>query len=405
MNKPKNKEHNFSSKLRQSSVIEGLKKYIVWQRNAGTAGDRHAAPNMAPMSINLDLTTACNFACPHCVDSKITNTGEYLDIEDVKQSLDTLKSHGLLSVILLGGGEPTLYKDFGEIVRYIKSKGLQLGIVTNGSKLGRVAKVADFLGKHDWVRLSLDAASQETFDKLHRPKTHMALMDILHNAREIKMRNPDISLGYSFVIMWEGLSFNGNALEPNIHEMSEAVRLASKHHFDYISFKPCLIRLPDSQTESLLDSVDREKEQRIIESVKKNLHEAKNVAGNNIKVLESVNLIAMLNNRVHELKKQPQICHMQVFNTVVAPSGIFHCPAFRGVENAKLSESCGYAGQKKFDETLEHLTHSITAFNAEKECNRIACFYNHVNWWVENFIHSDNRVDDIEEVKDDNFFF
>ncbi|MCD6586888.1 MAG: radical SAM protein [Desulfobacteraceae bacterium] len=404
MNKPKNKEHDFSSKLRQSSVIGGLKKYIAWQRNAETPDNHHSVPNMAPISINLDLTTACNFSCPHCVDSEITNTGESLDIEEIKQSLDTLKSRGLLSVILLGGGEPTLYNEFAEIVRYIKNKGLQLGIVTNGSKLGRVSKIADLLGKNDWVRLSLDAASQETFNKLHRPRTPVALKDILHNAQELKMRNPDISLGYSFVIMWEGLSFNGNALEPNIHEMSEAVRLASKHLFDYISFKPCLIRLPDSKTETLLDSVDQKKEQRIIEAVKKNLQDAKDMAGSNLKVLESVNLIAMMNNQVHELKKQPHICHMQIFNTVVAPSGIFHCPAFRGVENAKLAESNGYAGQKKFDETLQRLTHSITAFNAAKECDRIACFYNHVNWWVENFIHSDSRVEDIEEVKDDNFF-
>ena len=170
MKKLKHKEHDFSSKLRQSSVIESLKKYITWQRNAGTTGAEHALPSLAPISINLDLTSACNFACPHCVDSKIINTGEYLSIEDVKHSLDTLKSRGLLSVILLGGGEPTLHKDFGKIVNYIKSIGLQLGIVTNGSRLGRVAKVAALLEKHDWVRVSLDAASQETFVKLHRPK-------------------------------------------------------------------------------------------------------------------------------------------------------------------------------------------------------------------------------------------
>ena len=145
MNKPKNKEHDFSSKLRQSSVIGGLKKYIAWQRDIGMASDHHAVPNMAPTSINLDLTTACNFSCPHCVDSEITNTGGYLDMEMVKESLETLKSHGLLSVILLGGGEPTLYKTFDEIVRHIKSLGLQLGIVTNGSRLEQVKGVASIL--------------------------------------------------------------------------------------------------------------------------------------------------------------------------------------------------------------------------------------------------------------------
>ena len=404
MKKLKHKEHDFSSKLRQSSVIESLKKYITWQRNAGTTGAGHALPSLAPISINLDLTSACNFACPHCVDSKIINTGEYLDVDDVKRSLDILKSRGLLSVILLGGGEPTLYKNFGEIVGFIKSMGLQLGIVTNGSRLGRIAKIVALLEKNDWVRLSLDAASQETFDKLHRPKTDVTLHDILRSAREVKLRNPNISLGYSFVIMWEGLYLNGHALYPNIHEMPEAVRVARMYRFDYISFKPCLIRLQESQKETLLNSSDREKEKRIIEDIKNNFHNAKGIAENKIKVLESVNLRAMMDNKVHELKKQPKICHMQFFNTVVTPSGIFHCPAFRGVEKAKIAESNGYVGKERFEETLQNLSHSITAFNAEKECNVVGCFYHHVNWWVEKFIHSNKSVDEIEEVEDDNFF-
>ena len=78
-----------------------------------TADADRALPNLGPISINLDLTSACNFACPHCVDSTIINTGESLKLEEIKLSIDILKARGLLSVILLGGGEPTLHKDFG----------------------------------------------------------------------------------------------------------------------------------------------------------------------------------------------------------------------------------------------------------------------------------------------------
>jgi sulfatase maturation enzyme AslB (radical SAM superfamily) len=405
MSQSKNKEHDFSMKLRQSSVIKGLRDYLDWQRKINTPGDSLPVFNMAPVSINLDLTTACNFSCPHCVDSEVINTGGFLEMDMVKESLDTLKSHGLLSVILLGGGEPTLYKTFAEMVRYIKSLGLQLGIVSNGSRLGQVKEVASVLEKHDWLRLSIDAASQDTFDKLHHPRTPVDLMDILQNARDLKNMNPDISLGYSYVIMWDGLEHNGISLAPNLHEMGDAVKLAAQYGFDYISFKPCLIRVPEARKETLLDNVDSEKERSIIEDVAKNIVAAKNAAGDTIKVLESVNLIAMLTHRVHELKKQPRTCHMHVFNTVVAPAGIFHCPAFRGVDAAKISESDGYAGEEKFEETLQSLMDSIISFNAEKECGRIACFYNHVNWWVEDFIRTDKQVADIEEVDDDNFFF
>ena len=41
--------------------------------------DRSKVPDFAPISINLDLTTACNYACDHCVDLDILNTGIRFD--------------------------------------------------------------------------------------------------------------------------------------------------------------------------------------------------------------------------------------------------------------------------------------------------------------------------------------
>ena len=404
MDKLKHKEYDFSSKLRQSSIIERLKEYITWQRNSGSGDDRNALPDFAPVSINLDLTSACNFSCPHCVDLKIINTGQCLEIEDIKRTVGILQSHGLLSIILIGGGEPTLHKDFEKIVGFIKSSGLQLGIVTNGSKLFRIANIVDLLGKEDWLRISIDAECEETFVKSHRPKTDVTLYDILQNARDIKLRNPLITLGYSFVIVWEGIDINGHELCQNVGEMAGAAKLACEYSFDYISFKPCLIRLPDSQRESLLDKSDKRKEERIIEDIKSNLQKAKDATDGKIKILESVNLRAMLENELYELKRQPQRCHMQFFNTVVTPSGVFHCPAFRGVDKAKIAESDGYTEKNKFDETQQTLAHSISTFDAGKECNVIACFYHHVNWWLEEFIHSDKNINGIETAEDDNFF-
>lgn len=404
MDKLKHKEYDFSSKLRQRSIIDRLKAYIAWQRHSGSGDDRKAMPNAAPVSINLDLTSACNFSCPHCVDSTIINTGGYLEMEEIKRTVEILQSHGLLSIILLGGGEPTIHKDFEKIVGFIKGSGLQLGIVTNGSRLSQVANVVDLLEKEDWLRISIDAGSEETFVQSHRPKTDVTLQGILQNARDIKRRNPLMTVGYSFVIVWEGITVNGHELCPNLGEMTGAAKLACEYSFDYISFKPCLIRLEDSQRESLMDQLDRSREKRVIQNIKRNLQQVKGATDGKIKVLESVNLRALLQNELHELKRQPKRCHMQFFNTVVTPSGIFHCPAFRGVDKAKIAERDGYIGENKFDETQQTLAHSILTFDAERECNVVACFYHHVNWWLEELIRSGKNVDGIETVEDDNFF-
>src|SRR4030042_530521 len=122
MEKLKEREHDFSSKLRQHATLQRLKDYIQWQRKRDASVPDRGLPVFSPVSINLDLTSACNFSCPFCVDSKLINAGKSLTSVEVKKTVDTLHSHGLLSVILIGGGGPTLHRDFGEIVRYIKRK-------------------------------------------------------------------------------------------------------------------------------------------------------------------------------------------------------------------------------------------------------------------------------------------
>lgn len=404
MEKLREREHDFSAKLRQKSVIENLRHYIAWQRDLRNSASPSPLPSFGPVSINLDLTSACNFRCPHCVDSGIINTGESLDLDIIRQSIDTLKDKGLLSVILIGGGEPTLHRDFEEIVRFSKERRLQVGIATNGSRLERVEKVAGLLEDGDWLRLSLDTAQEETFRKAHLPASNVTLRKILENAAQIKKANPKISLGYSFVIVWEGIRYNGRELTPNINEISGAVSLAREYSFDYVSFKPCLLRLEGSGKESLFDPPDPERENRVIHDVQAKMNEAEGLQTPNLKILKSVNLQAMLEGTLHELKVQPKVCHSQFFRTVLAPSGVFHCPALRGVPLGRISGNDGYKDAKRFSETHKNLDRSIKTFNADQECSVVVCFYHHVNWWIEHFIQSSEDVSCIMEVEDNNFF-
>jgi hypothetical protein len=95
---------------------------------------------------------------------------------------------------------------------------------------------------------------------------------------------------------------------------------------------------------------------------------------------------------------------MQFFRTVVTPFGIFHCPAFRGVEEARIGESGGYLSERKLEGTLKRTAASILTFDAEEECKDVGCFYNRTNWWLEELIHSKEEVRQIEKIEDDNFF-
>jgi len=358
----------------------------------------------SPISINLDLTSACNFSCPFCVDSKLINTGKSLTLGEIKKTINTLHSHGLLSVILVGGGEPTLHKDFEEIVRYIKSKRLQVGIVTNGSRLEKVEAVVEDLEEKDWIRISIDAAGEEAYHDLHLPKHHVTLAGILEKAKKVKRKNPIVSMGYSFVVVWEGVEIEGKRLHPNIEEMARSVELAREFSFDYVSFKPCLIRLNESQRETLLKDVEKMKEKEIADQIQGHLQEARRLAEGQVKVLESPNLKAVLNQETDQIKRQPKKCHLQFFRTVLTPFGIFHCPAFRGVEEARIGGPEGYLSATKFKESVKKTAYSIMTFDAEQECKDVGCFYNRTNWWLEEVIRSQEDIHTLEKVENDNFF-
>ena len=68
-----------------------MREYAAWRRAVLDARAEGAPepplPAWAPFSINLDLTTACNFACDHCVDWDILNSKVSYDDARLRASL------------------------------------------------------------------------------------------------------------------------------------------------------------------------------------------------------------------------------------------------------------------------------------------------------------------------------
>ena len=119
--------HDFTAKLRQESVLPMISSYIAWQkakREALASGQEPPAlpSKFGPLSINLDLTTACNYRCDHCIDWDILNSKAKYQHQKLLLSLESMIRQGLRSVILIGGGEPTLYPGFGDVVSFLKKQ-------------------------------------------------------------------------------------------------------------------------------------------------------------------------------------------------------------------------------------------------------------------------------------------
>ena len=406
--------HDFSAKLRQPSVIEVLKDYVRWQiqwRDGYAQGQSieeilQSAPNHAPLSINLDVTTACNYRCDHCVDMDILNTGIRYDHEKLKSSLTTLMDRGLRTVIIIGGGEPTAYPGFADIVRHLKARGVKIGVVTNGSRMQKIAEVADVLEKGDWVRLSLDSGNNDTFRAMHKPVSKKVTLDwICAHIPDIKKLNDQFQIGYSFIVVWNDCEANDTKIIDNTDEIYEAAARAQQYEFDYISFKPFLTRAEENNAEVVNLTQQEQSMEPVLDKIRNAIDKTKHLEDTKFAVIESTNLRVLENGSYKDFIDQPRTCHMQYFRQILSPLGIFNCPVYRHVPQALLGGKHEYDGEKLFQETQKNTLRLIEAFDASKECRDVTCLYNHANWFIEDLINHPEKLETLSTSEERHDYF
>ncbi len=400
--------HDFAAKLRTPAVAPSLERYVSWRRavRAARATGQPAppAPELAPVSINLDLTLACNYRCTHCIDWEILNTGPKLEDETLRDSLRVMSNRGLKSVILIGGGEPTLYPGFTEFVRFAKQElGIQIAVVSNGSRGDHLLEIAPFLEQGDWIRLSLDSGSNELFREMHQPnRADVDLDEICSWIPKIRSANPAPRLGFSFVIIWRGASRDQEQLLENIHEIVPAAVRAREAGFHYISYKPVLERLDDG-AEVMAPTHTAEDTTEVVRRIRGEIAKAREVAGTKLEIYESTNLQSLEDGTWRNYTRQPRTCHMQALRQVLTPTGVFNCPAHRGVEKALIAPKNGYADAELAQETGRGLARILDEFDASTECEQVTCLYHDVNWWIEDLVSDDQAVIPVDGPQGDTF--
>jgi len=117
----------------------------------------------APICLTWELTYACNLSCVHCLSSSGRRDPRELNTEECKAVIDTLERMQVFYVNI-GGGEPTVRKDFWELVDYATAHHVGVKFSTNGITIS--PEVARRLAASDYVdvQISLDGATAEVND-------------------------------------------------------------------------------------------------------------------------------------------------------------------------------------------------------------------------------------------------
>ena len=95
----------------------------------------------SPISVSVNLTNKCNQHCIYCEVGQglVKPEKPLLALDDLKWIIDEMNRSGI-PTLSLGGGEPLLFKDIFEVIRYAHKFGIKSSVMTNGMLVPRLSE-------------------------------------------------------------------------------------------------------------------------------------------------------------------------------------------------------------------------------------------------------------------------
>lgn len=307
---------NILGKLYQGFVVDKIKS-TDWEN--GSSG---------PLVVELDTTEVCNLACPGCISEDLVCNKTSFSRERLMEIAKELYEIGTKAVILIGGGEPLAHPAVGEFMTYLGEHDIHIGITTNGTLIG---KYHDIISKYSfWTRISMDAATPETFQKLRPAKNGGNLFNsIIQQMRDLAQTKKG-KLGFSYLVRTEA---DGFGIESNIHEIYDAAKLARDIGCDYFEVKPSY-----AYAEGIDHALVKHPKERM-EEARREIARLDELVTDTFKITKAINLEDSLNCVQTAQTKTYTTCPVAELRTLITPSGTYVCPYWRGKERFKLGDA------------------------------------------------------------------
>jgi len=267
-----------------------------------------------PIHIQITPTNTCNLHCSFCscddVDKK-----KSISYEKIEEIFDICSKYGTKAATITGGGEPLIHPKINEIIRYAGKKGIECGLVTNGTLLKKLEPQNNLT----WCRISCSD------DRKHDA-------DILEYA--IK-NNPKTDWAFSYVV----------TRKPDYSNINTLIGFANKWKFSHIRLVSDLFDL-----ENVPD----------MEEIKKNIH------------LDD-NLVIYQGRK--DSTRGDKNCYISLLKPVICPEGMFGCCGIQYSIHGQKKDMIKEMRMCKLDEIKETYKHQ-KIFNGST-CD--VCFYSQYN--------------------------
>lgn len=189
----------------------------------------YAGKSIFPIFVELSPVNNCNYRCEFCAFDYTRYGGNFLPMELLSGLIEDLGANGVKSIVIAGTGEPLMNKHIPEAIRLAFSKGLDVGLSTNGYFMNE--DMADAILPYlTWIRFSFNAGSPETYSQIHgcKPAAFSRVVSHINACVEIKRRK-----GLSVTIGVQSLM-----LKKNREEFLKMANLFKTAGVDYFSLKP-----------------------------------------------------------------------------------------------------------------------------------------------------------------------
>ena len=175
--------------------------------------------------IRLSISDVCNFKCGYCLPNGYqvdkNDTRKFLHLDEIKRLANCFSELGV-NKIRITGGEPTVRKDFFDIIKVLKfESGIHnVSITTNGYKLDKKAEQLVNSGLTG-INISIDSLDREIFKNI---TGHDRLPEILNGIEILQ------SIGF------ENIKINAvllNEINSSIKDFNTWAKYIEKNRVDF----------------------------------------------------------------------------------------------------------------------------------------------------------------------------
>jgi MoaA/NifB/PqqE/SkfB family radical SAM enzyme len=153
--------------------------------------------------------------------------------------VEDLRRLGTPRIDLVGRGEPLLHPEIVELVGYAKARGLEVAMISNGARLDLARAEGLVRVGLDRFRVSLDAATPESYARIHVGESAEAYARVKENVRALARLRGSRSAPHLTVSFTIGT--------PNWRELPAMVETARQLGVDAAHFQHVLLLSDDAQ--------------------------------------------------------------------------------------------------------------------------------------------------------------